>query len=73
MKVHRIGNSLMVAIPHETAKRLDIHEGDDVEVVEREGVVLIEPAGHQPELTFIGTIDAGGRLRDMEYRPDPGR
>ena len=63
----------MVAIPHETAKRLHIHEGDEVDVVEREGMVLIEPPGHQAELTFIGSIDAGGRLRDVEYRPDPWR
>ena len=50
MKVHRIGGSLMVSIPADIARRLDLHEGDDVEIREDAGMVVVEPARSLREL-----------------------
>jgi AbrB family looped-hinge helix DNA binding protein len=50
MKVHKIGGSLMVSIPADVARRLDLHEGDDVDVREDAGRVVIEPAGSLGDL-----------------------
>jgi AbrB family looped-hinge helix DNA binding protein len=43
MKVHRVGNSLMVGIPVEIARRLQIEAGDEVVVREAGDHVVIEP------------------------------
>jgi AbrB family looped-hinge helix DNA binding protein len=48
--VQRIGNSLMVSIPTEVAKRLDIHEGDNVEVNEEGDGISVRPARSVAEL-----------------------
>ena len=50
MKVHRIGGSLMISIPADIARRLDLHEGDDVEIREDAGMVVVEPARSLREL-----------------------
>ncbi len=43
MKVQRIGGSLMVPIPADIARRLNVHEGDEVAIREDAGMVIIEP------------------------------
>lgn len=40
----------MVSIPADVARRLDLHEGDNVEVREDAGRVIVEPAGSLREL-----------------------
>jgi len=50
VKVHKIGGSLMVSIPAEVARRLDLHEGDNVEVREDAGRVVVEPARSMRDL-----------------------
>ena len=50
MKLHKIGGSLMVSIPADVARRLDLHEGDNVEVREDAGRVVVEPARSLREL-----------------------
>ena len=42
--VQKFGGSLVVTIPANVARRLDIHEGDSVEVDEEAGGILIRPA-----------------------------
>jgi AbrB family looped-hinge helix DNA binding protein len=53
VKLHKIGGSLMVAIPADVARSLDLHEGDNVEVREDAGRVIVEPARSLREL-FAG-------------------
>jgi AbrB family looped-hinge helix DNA binding protein len=43
MKIHRVGNSLMVGIPVEIARRLQIKAGDEVVVREAGDHLVIEP------------------------------
>jgi AbrB family looped-hinge helix DNA binding protein len=50
VKVHKIGGSLMVSIPADIARRLELHEGDDVAVREDAGMVIVEPARSLREL-----------------------
>jgi AbrB family looped-hinge helix DNA binding protein len=40
----------MVAIPADVARRLDLHEGDNVEIREDAGRVLVEPSRSLGEL-----------------------
>ena len=42
--VQKFGGSLVVTIPANVARRLDIHEGDSVEVDEEGGGIMIRPA-----------------------------
>jgi AbrB family looped-hinge helix DNA binding protein len=50
VKVHKIGGSLMVSIPADIARHLELHEGDDVEIREDAGMVIVEPARSLREL-----------------------
>ncbi|MGH7883739.1 MAG: AbrB/MazE/SpoVT family DNA-binding domain-containing protein [Candidatus Dormibacteraceae bacterium] len=40
-KVHQIGTSLYVTIPADAARRLEIHAGDEVEVQEVDGGLMV--------------------------------
>jgi len=42
--VQRFGGSLVVTIPADLARRLNIHEGDRVEVDEADRVIVVRPA-----------------------------
>lgn len=42
--VQRFGGSLVVTIPADLARRLNLHEGDRVEVDEAEGGIVVRPA-----------------------------
>jgi AbrB family looped-hinge helix DNA binding protein len=42
--VQRFGGSLVVTIPADLARRLDLHEGDRVEVDEADGGIVVRPA-----------------------------
>jgi AbrB family looped-hinge helix DNA binding protein len=48
--VQKFGGSLVVTIPANVARRLDIQEGDSVEVDEEAGGILIRPARSLAEL-----------------------
>jgi antitoxin component of MazEF toxin-antitoxin module len=50
VKVRKIGGSLMVSIPEEIARRLELREGDDVALREDAGVMIVEPARSLAEL-----------------------
>lgn len=63
--VQRFGGSLVVTIPAGVARRLDIHEGDNVEVDEGEGGILIRPARSLAELV-AGWEDLAPHLSEAD-------
>ena len=63
--VQKFGGSLVVTIPASVARRLDIHEGDRVEVDEEAGGILIRPARSLAELVS-GWDDLAPHLSDAE-------
>jgi AbrB family looped-hinge helix DNA binding protein len=80
--VQKIGNSLMVSIPTDVARRLDIREGDRVEVNEEGDGVAIRPARSVAELLAgweplgppgIGAEMARAVREDREARAEAGR
>lgn len=48
--VQKFGGSLVVTIPAEIARRLDIHEGDGVDLDEEGGEIVVRPARSLVEL-----------------------
>lgn len=48
--VQKFGGSLVVTIPASLARRLEIHEGDAVDVDEHDGGIVIRPARSLAEL-----------------------
>jgi len=63
--VQKFGGSLVVTIPANVARRLDIHEGDSVEVDEEAGGILIRPARSLAELV-ADWDDLAEHLTDAE-------
>jgi AbrB family looped-hinge helix DNA binding protein len=63
--VQKFGGSLIVTIPANVARRLDIQEGDTVEVDEEAGGVLIRPARSLAELV-AGWDDLAPHLSDAD-------
>jgi AbrB family looped-hinge helix DNA binding protein len=63
--VQRFGGSLVVTIPANVARRLDIHEGDSVEVDEQAGGIVIRPARSLAELV-AGWDDLARHLSEAD-------
>lgn len=63
--VQKFGGSLVVTIPASMARRLDIHEGDSVEVDEDVGGIVIRPARSLVELV-AGWADLAPHLSDAD-------
>ena len=63
--VQRFGGSLVVTIPASVARRLDIHEGDSVEVDEEAGGIVIRPAHSLAELVAAWD-DLASHLSDAD-------
>jgi AbrB family looped-hinge helix DNA binding protein len=63
--VQRFGGSLVVTISAPVARRLDIHEGDSVEVDEEAGGIVIRPARSLAELV-AGWDDLAPHLSDAD-------
>ncbi len=63
--VQKFGGSLVVTIPANVARRLDIHEGDSVDVDEEAGGIVIRPARSLAELV-AGWDDLAPHLSDAD-------
>jgi AbrB family looped-hinge helix DNA binding protein len=63
--VQKFGGSLIVTIPANVARRLEIQEGDTVEVDEEAGGVVIRPARSLAELV-AGWDDLAPELSDAD-------
>jgi AbrB family looped-hinge helix DNA binding protein len=63
--VQKFGGSLVVTIPANVARRLDIREGDNVDVDEQEGGIVIRPARTLAELV-AGWSELAPQLSDAD-------
>lgn len=73
--VQRFGGSLVVTIPAEVARRLDIHEGDRVDVDEEGGGITVRPARSLAELVagwddLAPDVPEGELARDIREERD---
>src|SRR5579884_1837200 len=68
-RVQRYGGSLVVTIPAEAARRLDIHEGDEVVIEAGPDAITVRPARSLAELVAGWPRSAGRAWREAWPRP----